>query len=116
MEKVANKILSAVETKLSNFNAVSEINVIKNLSIEESHVMLDIMCTVILGAKEIVKMMRRTFDPSIAPLLHHYKKIACKAALHSNLDISISSTSSIDDTSNVRKQKSDKLFVDIELI
>eukprot|EP00957_Ditylum_brightwellii_P119408 9109581-Ditylum_brightwellii.AAC.1 len=66
---------------------------------EDSHVMSDALCTVILGAKEIVKKTRGAFDPAVAPLLHHYEKIARKAALHSNLDISMSSTtsSSIDD-------------------
>lgn len=77
MEQIAISVFNECESKLSNFNPDSEVNQVNALaSTEETHAISDALKEVVLCSKELVKMTRGAFDPSVAPLLAHYEDMA----------------------------------------
>ena len=78
IEQLASEVFTECESSLSNFNVSSEVNVVNSLEMGEVHVMSKALSDVVLTAKELVKLTRGTFDPSVAPLLIHYESVAEK--------------------------------------
>ena len=77
MEQIASSIFAECESKLSNFNPDSEVNKVNAMvSTDETHAMSDALKEVVLCSKDLVKMTRGAFDPSVAPLLAHYEDMA----------------------------------------
>ena len=76
IEQIATSVFAECESKLSNFNPSSEVNKVNALGTDESHAMSDALKEVVLCSKELVKMTRGAFDPSVAPLLAHYEDMA----------------------------------------
>lgn len=76
IEQIAAEVFAECESKLSNFNAHSEVNAVNSLSLDDTHQMSDALKDVVLCSKELVKLTRGAFDPSVAPLLEHYEHMA----------------------------------------
>ena len=81
---VADDVFTAVETKLNSFNPDSELNTINDLPANDPRAMSDELGTVVLAAKEMIKMTRGAYDPAIAPLLYHYQSQAVQARQRSS--------------------------------
>lgn len=76
IEQIASAVFEEVESKLSTFNPDSEVNKVNSMGMDEVHVMSDALKEVVLCSKELVKLTRGAFDPSVAPLLSHYESMA----------------------------------------
>jgi thiamine biosynthesis lipoprotein ApbE len=86
MEQIVDGVFAECEARLSNFNPDSEVNAVNGLgSTDETHVMSDALREVVLCSKELVKMTRGAFDPSVAPLLAHYEDMAGRSASRARL-------------------------------
>ena len=81
MGQIASDVFAECESKLSNYNPASEVNAVNALtSTDESHSMSSALRDVVLCAKELVKLTRGAFDPSVAPLLEHYEDMAGRSS------------------------------------
>eukprot|EP00804_Cyclotella_cryptica_P010809 CCRYP_008746-RD/>CCRYP_008746-RD protein AED:0.03 eAED:0.03 QI:3416/1/1/1/0.75/0.66/9/1129/1048 len=76
IEQIASTIFDETESKLSNFNPQSEVNVVNAMGIDDVHTMSEALKDVVLCSKELVKFTRGAFDPCVAPLLKHYETMA----------------------------------------
>lgn len=76
IEQIASAIFEETESKLSNFNPQSEVNIVNSMGIEDVHTMSNALKDVVLCSKELVKFTRGAFDPCVAPLLKHYETMA----------------------------------------
>lgn len=84
IEQIASAVFEEVESKLSTYNPDSEVNKVNSMGVDDVHVMSDAMKDVMLCSKELVKLTRGAFDPSVAPLLKHYEVMAERSAAAAN--------------------------------
>lgn len=75
-----DEVFGLVEEHLSSYNPSSELNVVNSLPMDTPHVMSEPLKSVVMAAKEMVKITRGTFDPSVCPILDHYERTAASAA------------------------------------
>ena len=80
LEDISNEVFTIVDEKLNIYNPDSEINVVNALPGDSAHPMSRPLQEVVVCAKELVKLTRGAFDPSVAPLLKHYKRMAIQRA------------------------------------
>lgn len=66
-------VFDEVESTLSNWSPSSEVNKVNMLKAGQTHEMSPMLREVVVASKEIVKLTRGAFDPSIAPILAHYQ-------------------------------------------
>ena len=76
LEAISDEVFAIVDSKLNNYNPSSEISAVNSLPVDSAHAMSKPLQEVVICAKELVKSTRGAFDPSIAPLLKHYKVLA----------------------------------------
>lgn len=71
--EIVSQVFDEVESTLSNWNPDSEVNLVNKMKMgDPAHKMSSMLCEVVLGAKEMVKLTKGNFDPSILPLIHYY--------------------------------------------
>eukprot|EP00557_Chaetoceros_sp_GSL56_P014853 CAMPEP_0176485224 /NCGR_PEP_ID=MMETSP0200_2-20121128/4928_1 /TAXON_ID=947934 /ORGANISM="Chaetoceros sp., Strain GSL56" /LENGTH=1225 /DNA_ID=CAMNT_0017881859 /DNA_START=99 /DNA_END=3776 /DNA_ORIENTATION=+ len=102
-------VFDEIESTLSNWNPSSEVNKVNMLKKGEIHEMSPMLREVVVASKEIVKITRGAFDPSIAPILAHYKmKASYPSAVHSETSSETGSSSvgaSASDMDTSRRQR-----------
>mmetsp|Transcript_8536 Transcript_8536/g.19106 ORF Transcript_8536/g.19106 Transcript_8536/m.19106 type:complete len:1257 (+) Transcript_8536:92-3862(+) len=95
IEEIASNVFAECESKLSNFNANSEVNVVNGLGINDIHTCSDALSEVLMCSKELVKLTRGAFDPSVAPLLEYYEKMASRSRSSTSVSESSGSESNV---------------------
>ena len=108
--ETVNNVFNEVESTLSNWNPSSEINKVNMMKVGEQHKMSNMLKEVVLASKEIVKLTRGAFDPSIAPILAHYKlKAADRCFSHTSSE----SSSSLDRNADLETSRRQRAVINI---
>jgi thiamine biosynthesis lipoprotein ApbE len=114
LEDVCHRVFTMVDETFNLHHADSEINQVNRLPPNVPHIMSRPLQQVVVGAKELVKLTRGAFDPSVAPLLQHYHKVA---AMSNSSDSNIVLAEEAD-TKNKTNEKDQKppVVIDMETI
>jgi thiamine biosynthesis lipoprotein ApbE len=75
-EDVCHRVFTLVDETFNLYHPDSEINQINRLPPNVPHIMSRSLQQVVVVAKELVKLTRGAFDPSVAPLLKYYHNMA----------------------------------------
>lgn len=105
-------VFNEVESTLSNWNPNSEINKVNMMKVGEQHKMSNMLKEVVLASKEIVKLTRGAFDPSIAPILAHYKLKAADYSSHAS-HASSESSGSLDGSADLETSRRQRAVINI---
>jgi len=107
--ETVNDVFNAVESTLNNWNPSSEINKVNMMEVGEHHKMSNMLKEVVLASKEIVKLTRGAFDPSIAPILAHYKLKAADCSSHALSE----SSGSLDGSADLETSRKQRAVINI---
>lgn len=113
IREIVLHVFDEVESTLSNWNPSSEVNKVNMLKKGQNHEMSPMLKEVVVASKEIVKLTRGAFDPSIAPILAHYKlKASYPSAVYSETSSETGDSNAVPPVSDIETLRKQRVIIE----